>query len=96
MVVLDFSARGATKDRLTDADQADLFARWPRGEVIEVETATSAQFNCFLATDDDAEYHFVFWRECDGQYVREDTCTTRKVKGATLAKVMPQSVSNDA
>ena len=89
MVVLPFPQSRATRDRLTEADEADLFARWPKGDMIEVETATSAQFNCFLATGDN-EYHFVFWRESEGQYVSEDTRTGRKEKGATLAEVMPR------
>ena len=89
MVVVPFPASRATKDRLTEADQANLFARWPKGDVIEVETAVSTEFNCFLAIGDDGNYQFVFWRELEGQYVREDTRTARKATGATLAEVMP-------
>jgi hypothetical protein len=89
MVILPFPPSRAIRDRLTEADQADLFARWPKGDVIEVETAVSTTFNCFLATDDSGDYEFVFWREPEGQYVREDTGTGRKVKGARLAEVMP-------
>ena len=98
MVVLPFPTSSDTRDRLTDADAADLFALWPKGEVIDVETAISTQFNCFLATGDDAEYHFVFWRESNGRYVREDTRTGQKVKGESLAEVMPRKagLSNDS
>jgi len=59
------------------------------GEVIEVETATSALFNCFLAADEDGEERFMFWREPNGEYVRQDTRTGRKTPGAMLAEVMP-------
>ena len=89
IVVGPFPPGRVRKDRLTEADQADLFARWPKGDVIEVETAISTEFNCFLANGDDGDCQFAFWREPEGQYVSEDTRTSRKVKGATLAEVMP-------
>lgn len=91
MVVLSPASR-ITGDRLSEADQADLFARWPKGEVIEVETAISSEFNCFLAIGDDGECQRLFWREPEGQYVREDAGTGQQVKGATLAEVMPKKL----
>ena len=89
MVVLPFPTSSDTRDRLTHADRANLFARWPKGEVIEVETATSRQFTCFLAAGEDGENQFMIWREPSGQYVRQDTRNSRMARGATLAEVMP-------
>jgi hypothetical protein len=65
--------------------------------VIEVETATSTEFNCFLANGDDGDCRFAFWREPEGQYVRQDTRTGQIVKGATLTEVVPakRSASNE-
>jgi hypothetical protein len=77
------------RDRLTEADQTELFARWPKGEVVEVETATSALFNCFLAAEEEGDERFMFWREPNGKYVRQDTRTARKATGARLVEVMP-------
>jgi hypothetical protein len=91
MAVVPFPASRIVRDRLGDGDLATLFGRWPKGDVIDVETAVSAEFNCFLATGEAGDHHFVFWREPSGQYVREDTRTGRKVTGATLAEVMPES-----
>jgi hypothetical protein len=89
MAVIPFPASSIATDRLTQADQTELFARWTKGEVIEVETATSALFNCFLAAAEDGGEGFMFWREPNGEYVRQDTRTGRKMTGATLAEVMP-------
>ena len=89
MAVIPFPASRLTRDRLTEADQIELFARWPKGDVIEVETAASTRFNCFLAAGEDGEERFMFWREPDGKHVRQDTRTGRKATGATLAEVMP-------
>ena len=90
MVVVPFSTSRAAKDRLTEADEASLYARWPKGDMIEVETAISTEFNCFLAIREDGDCQFAFWRELEGEYIREDTSTGRRVKGATLAEVMPE------
>jgi hypothetical protein len=51
-----------TKVRLSDADQAELSGHWPKGDAIEVETATSTEFNCFLANGDDGDCRFAFWK----------------------------------
>ena len=67
-----------SRDRLTEADQAELLARWPNGAVVEVETATNPHLNCFIATDDSGIHQFLFWRELDRQYVREETRTGLK------------------
>ena len=83
MVVLPFPTSSHTRDRLTEADTANLFARWPKGEVIEVETAISKQFNCFLAAGEDGENQFLVWREANGQYVRQDTRTSRMASCAS-------------
>ena len=89
MAVIPFPASCLVRDRLTEADVVVLLARWPKGAVLEVETAISAEFNCFLATGDDGDHDFVFWREPGGQYVGEDTHSGLKVNGATLAEAMP-------
>ena len=89
--VVPFPARRSARDRLTESDLNDLFARWLRGDVLNVETAVSSDFNCFLATGKDGDCHFLFWREADGQYVSEDTRTGRRVTGATLGDVLPSS-----
>ena len=77
------------QDRLTKADQAELLAQWPNGAVVEAETATSSQFNCFVATDDAGVHQYLFWRDHNGQYVREDTRTGLKKRGSSVRDVMP-------
>ena len=89
VAVPPFPASRLEEDRLTDADRAELFARWPKGDVLEVETATSTQFNCFLAADEGDDERFMFWRETDGQYLCQDARSGQMMKGATLAVVMP-------
>ena len=46
--VVPFPARGSARDRLTESDLDDLFARWLKGDVLDVETAEGGDFNCFL------------------------------------------------
>ena len=88
-MVIQGASKPPLQDRLTDADQAELLARWPNGGVVEVETATSSQFNCFIATDDGGVHQFLFWRDPSGEYVREDTRTGLKKSGSSVREVMP-------
>jgi hypothetical protein len=88
-MVIQGASGSPSQDRLTEADQAELLARWPNGGVVEVETATSSQFNCFVATDDGGVHQFLFWRDLDGQYIREDTRTGVKKSGSSVRDLMP-------
>jgi hypothetical protein len=88
-MVIQGTSRPPSRDRLTQADQAELLARWPNGAVVEVETATNPHLNCFIATDDSGIHRFLFWRELDGRYVREQTRTGLKRSGSSVQELMP-------
>ena len=89
MVVLAFPANRVSRSRLTASDLIDLRRRWPNGEVVELVTGIGPRFDCFVAKGHDDEPMFVFWREVEGPYVRQNARTAQKVKGVKLAHVMP-------
>ena len=94
MVVVPFPDRRSARRRLTGFDRTELFRRWPRGELIEIDKGAGPLFACFLARSHGGEFQFIFWRETGGSYVREDTRTALIVRGATLAQVWPEELTD--
>ena len=85
----DFPAYLGRMAQLTASDNSDLLARWPGGEMVEVETPGGIQLHYFLAYSDWGELLFIFWRDAGGTYLRGDRRTARVAQGATLADLVP-------